>query len=457
MRLGNRRPACRGSIRGAHDRGCGQLADGDVIRMAVGAVRAEGNDDVRLHASKMCAMRHRFGRVDRVERAVRIAEQPRLRLTPSFARPPSTRPLAPCRRSPAPATRRVSEASALAARRRQQEGRDAFGGIFASVPPGSQRLIVGMRQDAHQPKFRRERHDYLHAETSRMRPRPSSPVRVIFPRSLEWTGRAIRGGHGIIRIGISHEHTQTVPDDRADRGCGRGRRRVPARRRPGRAGAPPATPGAPPTFGTGRCPARRVGRHIRRSGEARAGDDERRPSARWRRRAGGARWRRCSSGASAREGRARRPTSRRRRGGIRCSRGETRGPARDGSCAAPRDAAPLPASDADIAYAPVTQLSRWIETEGAHLRAADEIYLRSHRAVRSEAPLRHHAARGTRALARARQADAEIAAGRYRGPLHGIPYGVKDLLDTAGIPTTYGAEPFRNRVPARPTRPWCAA
>ena len=40
------------------------------------------------------------------------------------------------------------------------------------------------------------------------------------------------------------------------------------------------------------------------------------------------------------------------------------------------------------------------------------------------------------------------AAGRYRGPLHGIPFGVKDLLDTAGIPTTYGAEPFRNRVPA---------
>src|SRR5207253_598972 len=51
------------------------------------------------------------------------------------------------------------------------------------------------------------------------------------------------------------------------------------------------------------------------------------------------------------------------------------------------------------------------------------------------------------ALAQARKADAEIAAGRYRGPLHGIPFGVKDLLDTAGIPTTYGAEPFRNRVP----------
>src|SRR6185436_13953453 len=52
------------------------------------------------------------------------------------------------------------------------------------------------------------------------------------------------------------------------------------------------------------------------------------------------------------------------------------------------------------------------------------------------------------ALARAQQADAEIAAGKYRGPLHGIPYGVKDLLDTKDIPTTYGAEPFKNRVPS---------
>ena len=51
------------------------------------------------------------------------------------------------------------------------------------------------------------------------------------------------------------------------------------------------------------------------------------------------------------------------------------------------------------------------------------------------------------ALAQARKADQEIASGKYRGPLHGIPWGGKDLLDTAGIATTYGAEPFRNRVP----------
>jgi Asp-tRNA(Asn)/Glu-tRNA(Gln) amidotransferase A subunit family amidase len=51
-------------------------------------------------------------------------------------------------------------------------------------------------------------------------------------------------------------------------------------------------------------------------------------------------------------------------------------------------------------------------------------------------------------MAQAKKADAEIAAGKYRGPLHGIPWGAKDLLDTAGIATTYGAEPFRDRVPA---------
>lgn len=51
------------------------------------------------------------------------------------------------------------------------------------------------------------------------------------------------------------------------------------------------------------------------------------------------------------------------------------------------------------------------------------------------------------ALEQAAAADREIRAGRYRGPLHGIPYGVKDLFDTKGIPTTWGAEPFQHRVP----------
>src|SRR6202023_205600 len=52
------------------------------------------------------------------------------------------------------------------------------------------------------------------------------------------------------------------------------------------------------------------------------------------------------------------------------------------------------------------------------------------------------------ALDQAKKADREIAAGKYRGPLHGIPWGVKDLADTAGIATTYGAEFYRDRVPS---------
>jgi len=51
-----------------------------------------------------------------------------------------------------------------------------------------------------------------------------------------------------------------------------------------------------------------------------------------------------------------------------------------------------------------------------------------------------------RALEEARVADRELGAGRARGPLHGVPYGVKDLLATRGIPTTWGAEPYRDQV-----------
>ena len=53
------------------------------------------------------------------------------------------------------------------------------------------------------------------------------------------------------------------------------------------------------------------------------------------------------------------------------------------------------------------------------------------------------------ALQQAAEADREIRSGHYRGPLHGVPFGVKDLFDTKSIPTTWGAEPFQNRVPAQ--------
>src|SRR5580765_6493330 len=51
-----------------------------------------------------------------------------------------------------------------------------------------------------------------------------------------------------------------------------------------------------------------------------------------------------------------------------------------------------------------------------------------------------------RALAEAAQADRDLASGHDRGPLHGIPYGAKDLLATRGIPTTWGAAPYRERI-----------
>jgi len=121
-------------------------------------------------------------------------------------------------------------------------------------------------------------------------------------------------------------------------------------------------------------------------------------------------------------------------------------PVRDQFRRSKSDGAPLPTSDEAIAFAPVTQLSRWIESKKLTSERLTNIYLS--RIQRFDGKLRAIiTVTKDHALARAKQADSEIAAGKYRGPLHGIPYGVKDLLDTKDIPTTYGAEPFRNRVP----------
>src|SRR5438105_341115 len=112
------------------------------------------------------------------------------------------------------------------------------------------------------------------------------------------------------------------------------------------------------------------------------------------------------------------------------------------------DPGPLPLNDKDIAYAPVTKLSRWIEQRKLTSERLANIYLG--RIEQFDSKLRSVITL-TRdlALAQAKKADAEISSGKYRGPLHGIPWGGKDLLDTAGIPTTYGAELFRNRIPAQ--------
>src|ERR1043166_1125181 len=112
------------------------------------------------------------------------------------------------------------------------------------------------------------------------------------------------------------------------------------------------------------------------------------------------------------------------------------------------DPGPLPSRDEDIAYSPVTRLSRWIEQRKLTSERLTQIYLK--RIEQFDSKL-HCIITLTRdlALAQAKKADQEIATGKYRGPLHGIPWGGKDLLDTAGIPTTYGAEPYSNRVPAK--------
>ena len=111
-----------------------------------------------------------------------------------------------------------------------------------------------------------------------------------------------------------------------------------------------------------------------------------------------------------------------------------------------RDPGKLPAADADIAYAPLWKLSRWIESRRLSSERLTRIYLE--RIARFDPRLRCVITL-TRdlALEQAQRADREIAAGNYRGPLHGVPWGAKDLLDTAGIRTTYGAEPFAARVP----------
>jgi Asp-tRNA(Asn)/Glu-tRNA(Gln) amidotransferase A subunit family amidase len=123
-----------------------------------------------------------------------------------------------------------------------------------------------------------------------------------------------------------------------------------------------------------------------------------------------------------------------------------RGPERDAFVRSPTTATGLPSNDDEIAFAPVTLLSRWIEERKLSSERLTQLYLE--RLVRFDPKLRC-VITVTRdlALAQAKRADQEIALGKYRGPLHGIPWGAKDLVDTAGIPTTYGAEPFRDRVP----------
>ena len=100
----------------------------------------------------------------------------------------------------------------------------------------------------------------------------------------------------------------------------------------------------------------------------------------------------------------------------------------------------------DLAFEPVTTLSALIEARKITSTALTQMYLAR---LKRYGDQLHCVVTLTEelALAQATRADQEIKAGQYRGPLHGIPWGAKDLFDTRGIRTTWGAEPFMNRIP----------
>jgi Asp-tRNA(Asn)/Glu-tRNA(Gln) amidotransferase A subunit family amidase len=104
-----------------------------------------------------------------------------------------------------------------------------------------------------------------------------------------------------------------------------------------------------------------------------------------------------------------------------------------------------PASVDELAFAPVTTLAALLRTRQISSIELTAMYLE--RLQRFD-PTLHCVVTLTEDLARAQAAaaDREIRAGRYRGPLHGIPYGIKDLFAAKGAPTTWGAKPYASQV-----------
>jgi Asp-tRNA(Asn)/Glu-tRNA(Gln) amidotransferase A subunit family amidase len=110
--------------------------------------------------------------------------------------------------------------------------------------------------------------------------------------------------------------------------------------------------------------------------------------------------------------------------------------------------APCPSDEEAIAFAPLTHLSAWIRSGALSSRRLTELYLS--RIEKLNGRLQCFAAVAPDlALSQADAADALLASDGWRGPLHGVPYGLKDLFDTAGLVTGWGAEPFQDRVPER--------
>jgi Asp-tRNA(Asn)/Glu-tRNA(Gln) amidotransferase A subunit family amidase len=106
----------------------------------------------------------------------------------------------------------------------------------------------------------------------------------------------------------------------------------------------------------------------------------------------------------------------------------------------------LPANDADLAFASVADLAHLVRTRQISSERLTRLYLDR---LKKHGPALECVVTLTEDLAmeQARRADREIRAGKYRGPLHGIPYGAKDLLATRGIATTWGSAIYRNQTP----------
>ena len=105
----------------------------------------------------------------------------------------------------------------------------------------------------------------------------------------------------------------------------------------------------------------------------------------------------------------------------------------------------VPSSDEDIAFLPAHRLSAMIKAKKITSTRLTKIYL--DRLKRLNPTLNCAVTiMEASALAEAAQADKEIAAGKYRGPLHGIPYGIKDLFATKGVVTSWGSPDFKDRV-----------
>jgi Asp-tRNA(Asn)/Glu-tRNA(Gln) amidotransferase A subunit family amidase len=107
-----------------------------------------------------------------------------------------------------------------------------------------------------------------------------------------------------------------------------------------------------------------------------------------------------------------------------------------------------PSNLEDLAFWRVTELAPLVRSRAVSSTDLTKMYIER---MRKYSPKLLCLITSTEELAmdQAALADREIKSGHYRGPLHGIPFGVKDLFDTKGILTTWGAEPYQNRVPDR--------